>query len=107
MFVGYASQYATSIWNILNLKTKHISPQFHVMHDDWYTTTNRDDTVPLDTWEHLFLHHHEQVPISPMDTTHLELTEEWLDPKELLLCHQREQCDTLPTLYQRPQLPYQ
>ena len=69
------------------------------------TTTYADDTVPFNTWEQLFLYHFKQVPIFPKDTTQLGLVDEWLDHEELLLCHQREQCDTLPSLHQRPTSP--
>ena len=76
MFVGYAFQYATSTGNILNLKMQHIPPQFHVVYDDWFTTMYADDTVSLDIWEPLFVHHCEQIPISPMDTVHNELADQ-------------------------------
>ena len=58
------------------MEIQHISLQFHINYDNWFTTTYMNNMVLLDTWEQLFLYHHEQIPISPKDTAHVELVDE-------------------------------
>ena len=101
MFLGHSSHYATTIGDILNLKTKHVSPQFHIIYDDWFTTMYSMGDLPLDIkqWEQLFMSHHEQIQLSPTEATNIKLADEWLDPDELLSCHQREQQAQHTTLH--------
>ena len=37
-FLGYSKDHATNVGLILNPRTKRISPQFHVLYDDFFTT---------------------------------------------------------------------
>jgi hypothetical protein len=37
-YLGVAPDHASTVGRIRNLLTGHISPQFHVVHDDWFTT---------------------------------------------------------------------
>ena len=37
-FLGLSKKHAASIPLVLNLTLLHISPQFHVIFDDWFTT---------------------------------------------------------------------
>ncbi len=50
VFVGLSPQHASTIPLVLSCETLAISPQFHVVFDDWFTTVNselvEDDTVP-------------------------------------------------------------
>ena len=48
-YLGVASGYSSNIGNILNLRTGFISPQYHVVHDDFFTTAYAPLTE--DTWE--------------------------------------------------------
>ena len=50
IFLGHSSHYATTIGNILNLKTQHISPQFHVIYDDWFMTMYSTGDVDIEQW---------------------------------------------------------
>ena len=100
MSLDYSSHYATTISDLLNLKTKHISPQFHIIYDDWITTMYSTGDVPVDVeqWKQLFMPHCELIQLSPTEATNIELVNKWLDPDELLSHFQREQqaqCTTL------------
>ena len=48
MFLGFSSEHSTTVGLILNLKTGHISPQFHVVYDELFTTVTTDMTVDLE-----------------------------------------------------------
>ena len=50
-YLGVASGYSSTIGNILNLRTGSVSPQYHVVHDDFFTTAY----APMNenTWEEL------------------------------------------------------
>ena len=52
-FLGHSSHYATTIGDTLNLKTKHISPQFHIIYNDWFTTmySTGDVSVDVEQWK--------------------------------------------------------
>ena len=51
MYVVYAKGFASSVGYILNLKTSSVSPQYHVVHDDFFTTVPASHTV--EEWDAL------------------------------------------------------
>ncbi|MGH3053715.1 MAG: hypothetical protein ACRDL7_01895, partial [Gaiellaceae bacterium] len=77
MFIGVSPSHSTTVGEILNLTTGSVTPQYHVVFDDWFSTvTCPDDHVP-ETWEDLFLHHRSQI-LEP-DQVGPPLADEWLD----------------------------
>ena len=58
VFVGMSSKHASTVPLVLNLETGAISPQFHIVFDDWFTTvaTNPEDLPDFGSaeWEKLF-----------------------------------------------------
>ena len=58
MFVGLSKQHSTKAPLVLNLETGFISPQFHVVHDDFFATvSSSSDSTPdftSDIWKNLF-----------------------------------------------------
>ncbi|MGH7974569.1 MAG: hypothetical protein ACREBR_03500, partial [bacterium] len=69
--------HASTVGEILNLTTGSITPQYHVVFDDWSTTVlAQEDYVP-DTWEDLFIHHRIQ-SLEP-DNIGTPLADEWFD----------------------------
>ena len=49
LFVGYSPHHSSNVPLVLNLSTGHISPQFHVVFDDHFSTVNSmiiDETPP-------------------------------------------------------------
>ena len=56
VFVGYDSQFASSVGLVLNREKRTVTPQFHVVYDDWFTTTYSDGPDPPPEWALLFEH---------------------------------------------------
>ncbi len=56
IFVGISPNHSNNVPLVLNLKTGHISPQFHVIFDDYFTTVMSipEGDEPPEHWEHLF-----------------------------------------------------
>eukprot|EP00804_Cyclotella_cryptica_P010321 CCRYP_012254-RA/>CCRYP_012254-RA protein AED:0.10 eAED:0.03 QI:0/0/0/1/1/1/3/0/1268 len=86
IFVGFSPHHSTSVPLILNPRTQHISPQFHVIFDDVFTT------VPSLTNESERDHHFEQLfstsrecYVDPSDITPNSklLDDQWLSPSDL------------------------
>ncbi|MGH7974287.1 MAG: reverse transcriptase domain-containing protein [bacterium] len=81
--MGVSPDHASTIGDILNLQTKSITPQFHVVYDDDFTIVSATtDNVPPN-WDDLIIHHGERV-LEPTDNGP-PLAEEWLDEDELAL----------------------
>lgn len=83
MFVGVSPAHAATIGEVLNLRTKSVTPQFHVVYDDDYTTvaTTTDQVPP--NWDDLIIHHRER-ELAPTDEGP-PLADEWLNQEELAL----------------------
>ncbi len=91
-FVGLSKEHATSIGNILNLNTKRISPQFHVLYDDFFTTVKSvediADPVLADVdWDNLVRFSGVDRPYDNDDVTQAhqlpDVDNEWLTPEEI------------------------
>lgn len=55
IYLGQSPRHARNCSLVLNLKTGHVSPQFHVSHDDFFETV-RDSTgnsIPVSNWQSL------------------------------------------------------
>ena len=48
MFLGFSNEHSSTVGLILNLKTGHISPQFHVVYDELFTTVTTDMAIDLE-----------------------------------------------------------
>lgn len=86
LFLGYSHHHSSDVPLILNLQTGSISPQFHVVFDDSFSTVTsipKDDTPP-DFWNFLNLEGcTHKVPIDPSDPDTSLLPDDWLTPQEL------------------------
>ena len=52
MFVGFSDQYSSTVSRVLNIYSGLIPPQFHVVHDELFTTVNNSQvTNPEERWE--------------------------------------------------------
>ena len=80
-FVGNSLQHASAIGKILNLTTLTISPQYHIVYDDWFSTIYNEEHEILANWGDLLIHN--QVWVLPDDVIGPPLHHEWLDPAEL------------------------
>ena len=81
MFVGYSKDHATSVGCVLNVMTKSITPQFHLVYDDWFSTIATDGQAPPPNWADLVERTSECVLDDPQRAP--ELAEEWMDEMEL------------------------
>ena len=58
MFMGLSPKHASTVPLVLNLDTGAITPQFHIVFDDWFATVSSspESLPPLDspTWQQLF-----------------------------------------------------
>jgi len=55
-FVGYSPFHASSVGMIRNINTQYVSPQFHVMYDNFFETVHSDEGNPwlAKIWEALY-----------------------------------------------------
>ena len=81
MFVGYSKDHATSIGCVLNVTTKSITPQFHMVYDDWFSTVANEGLAPPPNWQDLVENASEIVLEDPMTAPDLHV--EWMDATEL------------------------
>lgn len=79
IFVGFSLKHSSQVPLILNLATLSITPQFHVMFDDWFTTVNSTQLDnPLDAvWNSLFTDSRYQYYFDEDDN--ISLDKDWND----------------------------
>ena len=92
LHLGWSPKHASSVPLVLNLSTGKVSPQFHVVFDDWFTTvSSKDDNgeEPIDgeAWTDLLMSQRFQVMFDEQEP--LEVDEEWLTELERIEKHER------------------
>jgi len=105
--LGWSPKHASSVPLVLNLDSGHVSPQFHVVFDDWFSTVSsdgeaKDDELESPEWINMFSNERFQVALDPDED--IELNEEWLTEMERLEKHQRaadRMANQLPTVAQQ------
>ncbi len=91
--LGWSPKHASSVPLVLNLTTGNISPQFHVVFDDWFTTVpsiaSKDEAEPIDgeIWTNLLLNDRIQVVFDEDDPVMVD--DEWLTEIERIERHQK------------------
>ena len=97
-YLGVSTTHSTTIGRILNLRTGHVSPQYHVVYDDLFTTVPnaesggivQDTTFNQDMWSKLIKCGVERAIDEDFNeegnrVQHMpELHEDWLTPMEIL-----------------------
>ena len=89
--LGYSPEHSTHIGRILNLRTGHISPQFHVVHNDLFTSVPNVDSGGLSTegvmnleqWESLIECGRERFVDEDHPTRLPSLSDDWLTDREI------------------------
>ena len=77
VYLGHSPCHAGSVALVLSLRTGFVSPQFHLVFDDEFTTVSYlDSTSPPPNWSKLTAHSTEQVT-----TTQELLSAQWLYPQ--------------------------
>jgi len=94
-FLGYSPDHATTVGRILNLKTGFVSPQYHVIYDDKFTSVPNSESGGIlndkeftqSEWLSLIQTGSEKVVIEPKTSVPLErapsLHDDWLTDKEI------------------------
>jgi hypothetical protein len=74
--------HAENVSGIRNLKTGYLSPQYHVVFDDWFETVYASDETPPPEWEDMcIMQQFETVFNEGLEPP--SLAEEWLTPEEV------------------------
>ena len=87
VFLGFSTEHASTIPLVLNRTTNNISPQYHVVFDDWFSTVpsegevNPDDWTPP-FWADLFNGSRFQIVFDENDDPYT-LQDDYLDPAEV------------------------
>jgi hypothetical protein len=85
MFMGLSPKHSSDVPRILNLTSGHISPQFHVVFDDSFSTVESigvDESAP-EFWRDLVLESRMQVPCEVREGCEMHLQDDWLTEDEL------------------------
>ena len=85
VFLGFGEKYASSVPLVLNPTTSHISPQFHVIFDDLFSTVisqAESDEPPME-WDDLCITSRFQTHFDDGDPVRLD--QEWLTTDEITL----------------------
>jgi hypothetical protein len=83
-FVGWSPLHSSKVALIRNLVTGRISPQFHVVFDDWFETVYCDaatETPP--EWDIIVTNSQFESNLDAVDLEAYELADEWLSKEEL------------------------
>ena len=82
MFVGFSPRHSSLVPLVLNPRTGKISPQFHVIFDDWFTSVlfvGADDAFEPLMWQTLFSHSCYHYMFDDHDA--ISLSDDWTDPR--------------------------
>jgi hypothetical protein len=80
--MGASPLHASTVGLVRNLRTQHISPQFHVVYDDLFETVHAGTDTPPASWPDLFTFHRFKSDYDDEDFVPA-LADEWLTPIEL------------------------
>ena len=85
LHLGWSPLHASTVPLILNMTTGSVSPQFHVVFDDWFSTVSSEDVGPGDSidedvWTTIFVDHRYQATFDDDDP--MDLDDEWLSDIE-------------------------
>ena len=83
-FMGFSPKHSTLVGLILNLRTKSITPQFHVVFDDSFSSVHSNTQVPPKIWEKLITSTKSKYQVALDDDDDSELADEWLTEGEIL-----------------------
>ena len=90
--MGFSPSYSTLVTLILNLRTHSITPQYHVVFDDSFSSVHCSSQQAPKIWEELITSPGARFEVKLDDQDDLELADEWLSEGEALarLTAQRE-----------------
>ena len=84
-YLGWSTLHASNVALVRNLDTGRISPQFHVVFDNWFETVHLDEkeeNAPV--WDVIVTRSRFEANLDPADVADYRLEDEWLTKEELL-----------------------
>ena len=81
-YLGASPLHASTVGLVRNLRTGNISPQFHVVYDDFFETVHSPEDDPPLVWQELIAFHSQKSEYDDEDYVP-ELSDEWLTEEEL------------------------
>ena len=81
--MGFSKMHSSLVSSILNQSTGSISPQFHVVFDDLFSTVHANESETPREWSKLISMPSARFQTAVEDSAELELADEWLTPTEL------------------------
>ena len=98
MFGGFSPRHSSLVPLVLNPQTGKISPQFHVVFDNWFTSVlsvGADDALKPSMWQILFSHSRYHYMFDDHDA--ISLSDDWTDPRlQNVLDDHQHQLNQLP-----------
>ena len=83
-YLGFSAAHASNVGLVRNLRSGHISPQFHVVHDEKFETVRRgNNAIDRNLWTDLVTNHRVYYPDDDDEEFFPPLTDDWLDEQEL------------------------
>jgi len=66
-YVGFSSEHAESIALVRNLHSGYITPQYHIVFDDWFETVDAPADQPPPAWENMCIFQRDETIFDPAD----------------------------------------
>lgn len=92
MFLGFSSKHSSTVSKVLNLVTGYVSPQYHVVYDELYSTVTttalqleelQQAGFTNETWIQLLMNGYERHEALEDEHPNMQLQDEWLTPAEI------------------------
>ena len=82
--MGFSKMHSTKVGLVLNLLTGSISPQYHVVFDDMFSTVLSSTAADPEVWIRLVTSSNSRIQVMLYQGDDLELDDEWLTANEQL-----------------------
>ena len=83
--MGWLTLHASNLALVHHLSTNFISPQFHVIFDNWFETIVAEDSFEeFPEWDVTFTQNQHETPLDPTATENFELHDDFLTKEELI-----------------------
>ena len=104
MYLSYSPEHSSHIGRILNLRTRYVSPQFHVIYDDTFSTIPNFESTGLgidtymseDAWNELLQYDSIEKHVDEMNPKKIPpLHDDWLTEEEIEARNGHQHCQDL------------
>ena len=87
--MGFRKMHSTQVGLVLNLLSGSISPQFHVLFDDMFSTVMSSTAADPEVWIRIVTSRKSRIQVMLDQEDDPELDDEWLNADEKLTCFSR------------------